>query len=88
MNNSFMSHWEPLLKLISLVDEPRLKKAMREWVNQNQNCAYSVKTGACDMTCESCTNDVTIERLIIIPDSGILSLKKEKKNAKKNLPKV
>lgn len=59
----FMDHWQPLLNLISLVEPPHLKKALQEWVNKNQNCAYSVKTGSCDMSCESCLNDITIEHI-------------------------
>lgn len=57
-------HWASLLSLIDLVGEPKLRKAMRQWVNKNQNCAYSVKSGHCDMNCDSCLNDVTMELII------------------------
>lgn len=53
-------HWKPLLDLIQLVEPLPLRRALREWVNKNQNCAYSVKMGHCDMNCDSCLNDVTM----------------------------
>lgn len=64
-----MDHWQPLLDLIELVDSKPLKKAMRQWVNKNQNCAYSIKMGHCDMQClkddnTACPNDVTLGILV------------------------
>jgi len=64
-----MDHWQPLLDLIELVDSKPLKKAMRQWVNKNQNCAYSIKMGHCDMQCLkndsiACPNDVTLGILV------------------------
>lgn len=61
--NNLEEHWQPLLELIALVEPLPLRRALREWVNKNQNCAYSVKTGSCDMNCESCLNDVTMSIL-------------------------
>lgn len=59
-----MAHWLPLLNMISLVEPPHLRKALQEWVNKNQNCAYTMKTGACQMDCDKCLNDITIERIV------------------------
>lgn len=87
-NTAFMAHWQPLINMATLVEPPHLRRAILRWINENQNCAYTVKNGSCSFDCTNCQNDVTIERIIIIPESGKLSLKKEKKNAKKNLPKV
>lgn len=61
-------HWKPLLDLIQLVEPLPLRRALREWVNKNQNCAYSIKMGHCDMNCESCLNDVTMS--IIYKDTA------------------
>ena len=65
-DSQFMAHWQPLLNLIALVEPPHLKKALRTWVNKNQNCAYSVKTGACAFNCSTCPNDITIEHILVI----------------------
>ena len=64
--SQFMAHWQPLMSMISLVQPLHLRKAMQEWVNKNQNCAYSMKSGSCDMNCESCLNDITIEHIVHI----------------------
>ena len=57
-------HWKGLMDLIELVEPPKLRKAMRKWVNDNMNCAYSVKTGSCNMDCETCLNDITLGRML------------------------
>lgn len=64
----FMAHWRPLLNLVSLVEPPHLRKAILRWINQNQNCAYTMKTGACSMDCANCPNDLTIEHIIILKE--------------------
>lgn len=64
--NMFRAHWQPLLNMISLVEPLHLRKAMRNWVIKNQNCAYSMKTGACSMDCTNCANDITIEHILIL----------------------
>ena len=74
--SQFMAHWQPLLNMVSLISDQRIKKAIQRWINQNQNCAYSVKTGLCQMNCTECANDITIERVLIIPPSGKAKLKK------------
>lgn len=66
VGQSLEDHWKTLLDLIDLVSESKLRKALRQWVNKNQNCAYSVKSGHCSMNCESCLNDVTMG--ILVPD--------------------
>lgn len=62
-------HWQPLLNLVSLISDQRVKKAIQRWINQNQNCAYSVKTGLCQMNCTECANDITIERVLCTSDT-------------------
>lgn len=79
-NTAFMAHWQPLINMATLVEPPHLRRAILRWINENQNCAYTVKNGSCSFDCTNCQNDITIERIISLP--------KEKKNAKKNLPKV
>lgn len=50
-NNAFDNHWGSFNDLISLVEPPALRKKMQQWVNNNINCAYSVKAGSCTMQC-------------------------------------
>ena len=73
-------HWKPLLDLIQLVEPLPLRRALREWVNKNQNCAYSIKMGHCDMNCESCLNDVTMS--IIYKDTATMSIGYKDEGAK------
>lgn len=82
---ALMTHWQPLLNMISLVEPPHLKKALREWVNKNQNCAYTMKLGACDMSCDECPNDITIEHIITVKDiktKNTKGVKNEKRMSK------
>ena len=67
--SQFMAHWRPLLNLVSLISDQRVKKAILKWINENQNCAYSVKTGLCQMNCTECANDITIERVLCTSDT-------------------
>ena len=75
-------HWKPLLDLIQLVEPLPLRRALREWVNKNQNCAYSMKMGHCDMNCESCLNDVTMS--IIYKDTATTKGEHDKDEGAKN----
>ena len=62
--SDLLSHWQPLLDLIAIVEPLSLRRAMRKWVNNNMNCAYSIKVGHCDLDCSQCLNDVTMSILI------------------------
>ena len=67
--SQFMAHWQPLLNLVSLINDPRVKKAILKWINENQNCAYTMKSGDCQMDCANCANDITIERVLCTSDT-------------------